>query len=202
MVDRQTEVIEFCNDGAEDYAIFSYQWGVKYEEIVGLAKMEPTVIDEARQSNGREVRVDISCVDKRSSAESSEAINSMYRVFSRGWTLQEMIALNGLQFFNKDWRPIADKKTLAPTLAGITQVLHILMGGPSRDLEHRAYLMGLLSVNMYEEGKKACQYLCLEIICMSNNQCIFVCSSIREIRNIVLTRGHWIPNLGFVESKR
>ena len=42
--------------------------------------------------------------------------------FSRGWTLQEMIAPRDLQFFNKYWQPIGDKKTLAQTLQLITQV--------------------------------------------------------------------------------
>ena len=54
--------------------------------------------------------------------------------FSRRWTLQEMIAPWDLQFFNKDWQPIDDKKTLAQTLQMITQVPeHILADGLEGD---------------------------------------------------------------------
>ena len=116
--------------------------------------------------------------------------------FSRGWTLQEMIAPRNLQFFNEDWHPISDKETLSPILEDITQVpQHILKGGLSSNcpcvaqimswaanqmttqVEDRAYsLMGLLDVNMpmlYGEGKKAFHRLQLEIICMSNDQSVF-----------------------------
>ena len=96
--------------------------------------------------------------------------------FSRGWTLQEMIAPRNLQFFNKDWQPIGDKKRLAQTLDTITGVpVHILTGGLDANRpvdqimswaanrttkldEDRAYsLMGLLGVNMvmmYGEGEE------------------------------------------------
>jgi len=178
--------------------------------------------------------MDTCCIDKRSSAELSEAINSMYRWyenaqvcyaylhdvldssfpvvrnneryangwpewFSRGWTLQEMIAPSNVQFFNKEWRAIGDKRTLAHTLKEITGVpKHILMDGLYGDrpcvaqimlwasdrtttrVEDRAYsLMGLLGVNMlmlYGEGKKAFHRLQLEIIHMSNDQSIFAWS--------------------------
>jgi len=116
--------------------------------------------------------------------------------FSRGWTLQEMIAASDVQFFNKNWKFIGDKKTLAHRLARITRVPErILTDGLSsirpcvarimswaadrtttRD-EDRAYsLLGLLDVNMpmlYGEGKKAFHRLQLEIIRMSNDQSIF-----------------------------
>jgi len=42
--------------------------------------------------------------------------------FSRGWTLQEMIAPRDLQFFNEDWHLIGDKRSLSPILEDITQV--------------------------------------------------------------------------------
>ncbi|KAF2113731.1 hypothetical protein BDV96DRAFT_461546, partial [Lophiotrema nucula] len=71
---------------------------------------------------------DLFCIDKSSSAELSEAINSMYnwysnsaccyaflsdlaplsnlrhcRWFTRGWTLQELIAPQFIVFYDKDW---------------------------------------------------------------------------------------------------
>ena len=42
--------------------------------------------------------------------------------FSRGWTLQEMIAPKDVRFFNEEWHPIGDKRMLAHTLSYITRV--------------------------------------------------------------------------------
>ncbi|KAI0447547.1 HET-domain-containing protein [Xylaria telfairii] len=91
--------------------------------------------DIAVNSRGLEwAWVDTCCIDKRSSAELSEAINSMYkwycdaaecfaflqdatgsendasfrnsRWFTRGWTLQEFIAPKRLSFYNHEWKLI------------------------------------------------------------------------------------------------
>ena len=251
-VDRGTKVLEFGDDDATRYAILSHRWiaqEVDYGEVVKLAKMAVEDRDEIRQRDGyRKIHqscelartdgyewlwVDTCCIDKRSSAELSEAINSMYRWyenaqvcyvylhdipgssfptmnddesypnsngwpewFSRGWTLQELIAPSNVQFLNKDWQTIGDKMTLAPTLVDITGVSeHILTDGlrgnrpcvaqimswaahrTTTRAEDRAYsLMGLLDVNMpmlYGEGKKAFHRLQLEIIRVSNDQSIF-----------------------------
>ena len=251
-VDRRAKVLEFSDDGATEYAILSHRWvgqEVDYDEMVELAKMERKERNEIRQRDGyRKILqsceraqkdgyewlwVDTCCIDKRSSAELSEAINSMYRWyenakvcyaylhdvpdpqfpttsdderypdfggwpewFSRGWTLQELIAPSNVQFLNKNWQSIGDKRTLAPTLVGITGIpVHILIYGlcgnrpcvaqimswaanrTTTRVEDRAYsLMGLLDVNMpmlYGEGKKAFRRLQLEIIRASNDQSIF-----------------------------
>jgi len=251
-VDRRTKVLEFGDDEITEYAILSHRWieqEVDYNEVVELAKMDEEERSEIRQRDGyRKILqgckqakkdgymwlwVDTCCIDKRSSAELSEVINSMYRWygnsricyaylhdvhgssfptakdyarypeskgwpewFSRGWTLQEMIAPRDVQFFNKDWHPIGDKKTLAPILEDITRVPRdILEEGLSSNrpciaqimswaanrtttrVEDRAYsLMGLLDVNMpmlYGEGKKAFHRLQLEIIRTSDDQSIF-----------------------------
>ena len=259
-VDRRAKVLEFGDDEVTKYAILSHRWieqeEVDYNEIVELAKMGEEERAEIRQREGyRKILqsceqtkkdgyewlwADTCCIDKRSSAELSEAINSMYRWyensricyaylhdlpgssilivedhakypksngwpewFSRGWTLQEMIAPRDLQFFNKDWHPIGDKRSLAPTLQTITQVpQHVLKEGLSSNrpcvaqimswaanrtttrVEDRAYsLMGLLDVNMpmlYGKGKKAFHRLQLEIIRTLNDHSIFAwsCNSI------------------------
>ncbi|KAG8216985.1 hypothetical protein J3R82DRAFT_7298 [Butyriboletus roseoflavus] len=74
--------------------------------------------------------VDTCCIDKTNAAEHSEAIHAMYKWyansslcmvylaestsyddwareswFTRGWTLQELLAPRRLKFFNKDWQP-------------------------------------------------------------------------------------------------
>ena len=248
-VNRRAKVLEFGDDEATEYAILSHRWvtqEVDYDEIVELAKMVVEERDEIRQRDGYQkivqsckqaqkdgyqwLWVDTCCIDKRSSAELSEAINSMYRWyenakvcyaylhdvpdpwfptasdngnfmgwpewFSRGWTLQELIAPSNVQFLNKNWQSIGDKRTLAPTLRKITGIPeHILMHGlcgnrpcvaqimswaagrMTTRVEDRAYsLMGLLDVNMpmlYGEGKKAFHRLQLEIIRASNDQSIF-----------------------------
>jgi len=134
------------------YAILSHTWEedeVMYEDMENL--------DSAHQKKGfRKIElccrqaaedelewawVDTCCIDKRSSAELSEAINSMYkwygssfvcyayladvhapeeikrtsqpsRWFSRGWTLQELIAPFKIQFFTQDWIPIGTREML------------------------------------------------------------------------------------------
>ncbi|KAL4064877.1 heterokaryon incompatibility protein-domain-containing protein [Scleroderma yunnanense] len=251
-VDCRTNVLECCDDETTAYAILSHRWTdqeVNYDEIVDLAKMKKQerhnirrrsgyrkILDsceQAKRDGYKWLWVDTCCIDKRSSAELSEAINSMYRWyensrvcyaylhdvpgmtfpkrsdnerysksngypewFSRGWTLQEMIAPSHVRFFNENWQPIGDKRTLAHALEEITRVpQQILKDGLSSNrpcvaqimswaakrtttrVEDRAYsLMGLLDVNMpmlYGEGKKAFQRLQLEIIRMSNDQSIF-----------------------------
>ncbi|KAI6033867.1 hypothetical protein PISMIDRAFT_682070 [Pisolithus microcarpus 441] len=116
--------------------------------------------------------------------------------FSRGWTLQELIAPEDLQFFNKEWQFIGDKRSRACNLEEITRVPRGVLEdslaayGPSvaqvmswaadRETareEDRAYsLMGLLDVNMpmlYGEEKKAFWRLQQEIIRKSTDQTIF-----------------------------
>ncbi|KAL4072751.1 heterokaryon incompatibility protein-domain-containing protein [Scleroderma yunnanense] len=256
-VDRRIRILEFRDDETTPYAILSHRWSeqeVHYDEMTELAKMKMDEQDEVRRRLGYQkilgcckqakgdgygwLWIDTCCIDKRSSAELSEAINSMYRWyensrvcytylhdvpgtafpvesdkrtypnsngwpewFSRGWTLQEMIAPNDVRFFNKDWHHIGDKKTLAAILSSITRVpQHVLTNGLSGNrpcvaqimswaagrmtsrVEDRAYsLLGLLDVNMpmlYGEGKKAFHRLQLEIIRMSNDQSIFAWDSI------------------------
>ena len=261
-VDTRAKVLEYRDDETtiNHYAILSHRWTgeeVNYVEITRLAKMGREDREEIRRRDGYQkifhsclqakeggyawLWVDTCCIDKRSSAELSEAINSMYRWyenstvcyaylhdvdgssfptepdtskypesdgwpewFSRGWTLQEMIAPNDVRFFNKNWAHIGHKKTHAHSLAAITGVPeHILMDGLSSNrpciaqimswaanrtttrVEDRAYsLMGLLDVNMpmlYGEGKKAFHRLQLEIIRISNDQSVFAWGWSREV---------------------
>ena len=265
-VDRRRKVLEFRDDSTTAYAILSHRWiedsEVDYEEMTGLARMEAEERDEIRSRIGYKkiwdtcqqakkdeyqwLWVDTCCIDKRSSAELSEAINSMFRWyensgvcyallhdvsaptlptqsdesrypnyngwpewFSRGWTLQEMIAPKVVQFFNKDWHFIGDKARLAVILESITRVpQRVLTRGLAGNrpcvaqimswaacrtttrVEDRAYsLMGLLDVNMpmlYGEGKKAFLRLQLEIIRSSNNQSIFAWGGRAESTDSIL----------------
>ncbi|KAI5983268.1 heterokaryon incompatibility protein-domain-containing protein [Pisolithus orientalis] len=249
--DPDTEVLKYGDDKTTSYAILSHRWGmeVSYKEMTKLLKMEERKRDKVRQRDGYQkiiegceralkdgykwLWVDTCCIDKRSSAELSEAINSMYswyqnsqvcyayigdieessfpsernnskfsksngwpEWFSRGWTLQELIAPKRIEFFSKDWIHIGNKRRLGSTLEKITRIpVDILEHGitskrPSiaqimswaadrrtTRVEDRAYaLMGLFGVSMpmlYGEGEKAFQKLQLEIMRMSSDQSIF-----------------------------
>jgi hypothetical protein len=93
------------------------------------------------------VWIDTCCIDKTNSAELSEAINSMFnwyrdatecyiyladvtgvhdmdksRWFTRGWTLQELIAPESAVFFNKEWSDFGTKSSLAENISSITNI--------------------------------------------------------------------------------
>ena len=102
-VSRRTKVLDFCDDERTAYAILSHRWiekggetsEVGYDEIVELGNMDKDRQNEVRGRSGyRKILksceqamkdgyewlwADTCCIDKRSSAELSEAINSMYR---------------------------------------------------------------------------------------------------------------------------
>lgn len=174
---------------------------------------------EARSRNLHWAWVDTCCIDKTSSAELSEAINSMYRYyqeadvcfaylddvsgtslpfnwkdqdfersrwFTRGWTLQELIAPKQIKFFAREWQSLGDASRLASTLGRVTGIpKEVILGDNPMNYsvaqriswassrrttraEDVAYcLLGLLEVNMallYGEGDKAFIRLQEEII--------------------------------------
>ncbi|KAI6000059.1 heterokaryon incompatibility protein-domain-containing protein [Pisolithus albus] len=95
--DPEREILKELDDGGTHYAILSHRWGaeVSYKEMTGLMKLEEQKRVEVRQRAGyrkiiesckqamkdeyKWLWIDTCCIDKRSSAELSEAINSMYR---------------------------------------------------------------------------------------------------------------------------
>ncbi|KAI1861856.1 hypothetical protein JX265_009359 [Neoarthrinium moseri] len=97
------------------------------------------------------VWIDTCCIDKSSSAELSEAINSMFqwyqkadlcfaflsdlepyaylpdvldqcRWFTRGWCLQELLAPRDIVFLNSAWQTVGSKIELSRLLSGITNI--------------------------------------------------------------------------------
>jgi hypothetical protein len=135
------ELIEKFGPEIPKYAILSYTWGrdeVTYEHVYNGTAHEHEeaynkvvcAIHQAASDGHRYTWIDTCCIDKSSSAELSEAINSMYawyqraeicyavlenvpeadavdfsakfvssRWFTRGWTLQELLAPRGVGFF-------------------------------------------------------------------------------------------------------
>lgn len=116
--------------------------------------------------------------------------------FTRGWTLQELIAPSRMVFYTKDWEAIGTKGTLARTIEDVTKIGYSVLckcidlttisvaekmswasNRETTKVEDRAYsLLGIFGVNMttiYGEGQKAFQRLQYEIIGQSNDWSIF-----------------------------
>lgn len=260
---------EFEQDEIPSYAILSHTWDqdeLAFRDMEdpskaslkkGFAKVQAT----CRMALSQHISyawVDTCCIDKSSSAELSEAINSMFawyrdavvcyafledfdseisgasspggsnstdafagseapnkfllgtesdfrgcfeqqlakcRWFGRGWTLQELIAPDNVEFYDRKWVRFGSKKQLVKVLSLITGVNEsVLEGGPCDDVpvgrrmswasfrrttrvEDMTYcLLGIFDVNMpmlYGEGKKAFVRLQEEIIKVSNDLTIF-----------------------------
>ncbi|KAI1783429.1 HET-domain-containing protein [Ganoderma leucocontextum] len=186
----------------------------------------------AREKGYRLLWIDSCCIDKTSSSELSETINSMYgwyarahvcyafladvpaeeahhregsrfrwsRWFTRGWTLQELIAPVDVVFLARDWTVIGSKCSLSSLVTEITNIdyyalLHLAplerfsvaerlswaaVRGTTR-VEDRAYsLLGIFDINMpplYGEGNRAFRRLQEEIMRRIPDQSLFLWSS-------------------------
>ncbi|KAJ9623060.1 hypothetical protein H2203_005992 [Taxawa tesnikishii (nom. ined.)] len=218
--------IKELSDKNLQYAILSHTWD-EDEVKKGYEKVYRT-LDQAWRDGYAYVWVDSCCIDKSSSAELSEAINSMYawyeaaakcyayladvplesdphapdsrfcssRWFTRGWTLQELLAPTDLVFFSQDWKPLNDKIQLREPVSRATRIdadilakkrplesasiaerMSWAAGRETTRTEDKAYcLMGIFSVNMpmlYGEGDKAFLRLQEEIMKQSDDHSLF-----------------------------
>ncbi|KAK5126007.1 hypothetical protein LTR85_011362 [Meristemomyces frigidus] len=244
------EEFEMGYDGSRrpEFAILSHRWAkdeVTYQDMLrgpradtaGYRKLY-SLCRFARGKGAKWIWCDTCCIDKTSSAELSEAINSMwsyyrnatacyaylgdlpaamYRAakiwvrdanrdkghmrlsaeatqtlagsawFTRGWTLQELLAPKYVLFLNRDWVPLGTKAEMAGEISEITGIPARYLRSPERiseasvamrmswvsrrvttKYEDMAYcLLGIFDVNMpllYGEGKKAFMRPQLEII--------------------------------------
>jgi hypothetical protein len=153
---------EFIGTDIPAYAILSHTWGEgevsykdmttdsSYKEKKGYEKIKMTC-RIARQEGILYAWVDTCCIDKSSSAELTEAINSMFlwyekskqcyayladldstsdwhsglahcRWFTRGWTLQELIAPRDVWFYDKHWNYLCRKRREIHALESITSI--------------------------------------------------------------------------------
>ncbi|KAH9476311.1 Vegetative incompatibility protein HET-E-1 [Psilocybe cubensis] len=239
LINTKTFQIEDFWSNIPVYAILSHTWEeeeVTFQEMQALSrwikrkkgfkKIQKTC-EQALADGFTYAWVDTCCIDKTSSSELSEAINSMYkwyqqaevcyayltdvsasdnpfnqksqfrecRWFTRGWTLQELIAPLSVVFYDKDWIEIGTKSSLCKIITEITniskQVLLVNHGGEisiaarmswasnrkTTKVEDMAYcLLGLFGINMpilYGEGQDAFSRLQREIIGTSDDQTIF-----------------------------
>ncbi|KAH8593051.1 heterokaryon incompatibility protein-domain-containing protein [Bisporella sp. PMI_857] len=240
---------EYFGSQIPKYAILSHCWAadeITFQDINlsdwrtmrGASKIEHASA-YCRSQNQTYIWIDTCCIDKSSSAELSEAINSMYswyeravicyayledvngivrpegleggsaclddvvedeirrsRWFTRGWTLQELIAPQTVAFFNKNWSHLGDKRSLWALLSKITTILPSVLLNPSqitscsvarkmswaasrettRDEDVAYCLLGIFGVNMpllYGEGMRAFIRLQEEIVKESDDQSIF-----------------------------
>lgn len=246
LIDTWTlELLEFFGDEIpKRYAILSHTW--EGEEVtfqdwqdlsVARKKKGFFKIDMAcRQAQRHDLDylwVDTNCIDKTSSSELSEAINSMFswyekaticyayltdvrpmppewdkmteeyvqhfcqsKWFTRGWTLQELLAPVELTFYSRDWSKIASRKTMAGVIsetaeiepryllnnsllkeASVAEKMSWVSRRVTTRIEDMAYCMlGIFDINMpllYGEGSKSFTRLQEEIIRTSNDHTIF-----------------------------
>lgn len=152
---RSLKLVSFDGRPLPPYAILSHTWEddeVRYEDVFsgnstsvmptekrGYTKIKYSC-DQAQRDGLEYIWIDSCCINKSSSAELSEAINSMFnwyerasrcyvylfdvnrpnhpqvafeqsRWFRRGWTLQELIAPVHVEFYDHQWTPLGDKGT-------------------------------------------------------------------------------------------
>ncbi|KAI8945693.1 heterokaryon incompatibility protein-domain-containing protein [Xylaria longipes] len=170
------------------------------------------------------VWVDTCCIDKTDSVELSEAINSMFkwyqesrvcyaflidvpgprhssfltsRWFTRGWTLQELLAPKKVVFYGQGWTKLGDRESLVDVISYITRIptgclsynlyrqqtsiAQKMSWASSRETtrtEDMAYcLLGLFGVSMpllYGEGDKAFLRLQEELVIAENDDSLLV----------------------------
>ncbi|PSN70767.1 HET-domain-containing protein [Corynespora cassiicola Philippines] len=233
------QLTEFFGD-IPDYVILSHRWRdgeVTFDDIhqphapimQGYQKVRNACIQAAR--DGFEyIWIDTCCIDKRSSTELSEAINSMWKWywkasicyaylddvpgidsadksyqlhsfkestwFTRGWTLQELLAPAVVEFYSSDWALFGTKSSLLEIVSSVTRVpssalisrQNIALATVAQKLswaasrqtkkeEDTAYcLLGLLDVSMpliYGEGRKAFYRLQRQLMESSNEHTLF-----------------------------
>ena len=225
--DGELSLTECVSDNVPRYAILSHTWEADNEEVTFKDLVEGTGKTKAgykkirfcttrAASDGLQYSwVDTCCIDKSSSAELSEAINSMFRWyynaaecyvylsdvsiggstrndlstqriwkpafqhsrwFTRGWTLQELVAPTSVKFFSKESEQLGNKSSLMQDIHEITGIaVRALQGSPlsqfsvnermswatrreTKREEDAAYsLLGIFDVHMpliYGEGRR------------------------------------------------
>jgi len=148
---KSLRVKEFFESQLPEYAILSHTWEDEEVLFADMADKDDTNHSQARKKAGFAkimgactlaacdgydyIWIDTCCIDKSSSAELTEAINSMYRWYksaticyaylydthttegigaskwlTRGWTLQELIAPRDVEFYSASWRFLGRKQ--------------------------------------------------------------------------------------------
>jgi hypothetical protein len=220
------KVLECCAFAANDIQMYN-ALGDRQYLMTMRGNYWPGDLDWVWVEGGLEwIWVDTCCIDKTSSAELSEAINSMYQWyarsevcyaylsdvarglgvkiersqwFTRGWTLQELLAPRDVVFLDKDWQGLGHRNDAQTRIARITGIPQLYLDGLQHSLrgevsaaekfswaaqrntsrkEDQAYcLLGLFDVSMpllYGEGDRALRRLQRKIIKSSSDESIFL----------------------------
>lgn len=251
LINAHTLTLEsFFGREAPPYGILSHVWGpdeISYQDwhsgtyttsATGFRKISLACAQTL--ADGLDyLWVDTNCIDKCSSAELSEAINSMYlwyaeaamcyayladvhydegdeqrrlafkqsRWFTRGWTLQELLAPEDVRFYSSEWTLICTKLENYEVISSITRIAEPHLVGKSfssapvgermswaaeRTTTRRediAYcLLGLFSIHMpilYGERERAFLRLQEEII-KTSTDCKLIPSCPWSLTNRVL----------------
>ncbi|KAI4276537.1 MAG: hypothetical protein LQ337_002419 [Flavoplaca oasis] len=267
------EFEEFFDTQIPPYLILSHRWGEKEvtykqmnkkraEEGPGLIKILK-FCKLALENRYTWIWIDTCCIDKKSSAELSEAINSMFKWyqsaeecvvylsdlslgdhkvhnqdfqtrfsasswFTRGWTLQELLAPRQLTFYDTDWKEIGGKDLLCGLISTTTGVdecfiaqdhnppLRLDLGSVAMRMswaakrktsrsEDMAYcLLGIFDVNMpllYGEGAEmAFLRLQTEIIKDSDDETIFAWTANLPILGILAKDPSFFVDSGAIQK--
>ena len=263
-----TELAEFGGNQVPRYAILSHTWGeeevtlqhMKTNEAMNLKGYEKVKMacSIAKRDGFEYIWIDTCCIDKTSSAELSEALNSMYhwyeeakecyayladvprgtadrltnavgdrfrksRWFTRGWTLQELIAPSTVIFLDSEWREIGSKSNLQELISEITRIPGgFLLGDDlghasvaqrmswaskreTTRVEDLAYcLMGIFGIYMpmlYGEGERAFIRLQEEIMRVSDDHSLFAWKSTEDHGGILATSPSAFTNSGNIIQK-
>jgi hypothetical protein len=174
--DGEFSVTDSFGDETPQYAILSHTWGaeeVTFNDVMdGTSKCKAGYRkiqfcgEQARRDSLQYFWVDTCCIDKSSSAELAEAINSMFqwysravkcyvylsdvsvpdyderqltwefdfrksRWFTRGWTLQELIAPESVEFFSCNGKRLGDRTSLVQQIHEITGIASRALQGAS-----------------------------------------------------------------------
>ncbi|KAM3437300.1 hypothetical protein MY4824_003841 [Beauveria thailandica] len=252
------DIEEFFGDNVPKYAILSHtwtseevtlqEWSHREEPSISSKSGYQKILSACRLASEHRLKyawVDTNCIDKSSSAELSEAINSMFnwyrnaqvcfaylqdvkfkpattdfttsfqssRWFTRGWTLQELLAPELIYFYDKDWTHMTNKKLCLDALslitsipkrvlecrdeiraASIAQRMSWLSPRKTTRREDMAYCMfGIFDINLpllYGEGDKAFSRLQEELIRSSHDHTIFCWTWPED-----LAHPDWVPTL-------
>jgi len=171
--DGSLSVADCVDRNVPNYAILSHTWRgdqePTFQHVINFTAPESTTEncpsfdklyfcgEQAKKDRLQYFWVDTCCIDKSSSAELSEAINSMFkwyqrsskcyvllsdvsthlkddnlaardsqlrrsRWFTRGWTLQELLAPPVVEFFSREGHLLGSKESLEKTLSEITGI--------------------------------------------------------------------------------
>ncbi|KAM5373655.1 hypothetical protein ACJA88_008499 [Fusarium oxysporum] len=191
LINTHTFQLEFYPGGSRRYAILSHVWGDDEVTFQDVASGDPEeALHLERYSKLREscrmarslkldyLWIDTCCIDKSSSAELSEAINSMFRWyaesticiafledvpsseseeeqrktfatsrwFTRGWTLQELIAPGKVIFYGQGWQRLGSRSELKEDIKSVTGIDYELLDATHHMAEIRQSQLGEFSV--------------------------------------------------------